>query len=478
MNPIQLQLQSEAALPQTQPKEAEKLSKSNETSFESALKKANDSKESEKVSEKPQSEDNPKIAKNESKKNDRIHEDAEKSAEVEDISEKIQQIQIAAQNQGQDVPKELPEVYEDFVVDAEISVDAEIDVSSQMKFASSEIQMDEKLDAATEDFDISKIDIEKILAKADLIEEKASKAEKFADEGIKDIQELAKAALNLDEIELSNIEAENLDENQLRMIAENIQNNPELSENAKFAEKDSLDEVDTKSKKDVKLAVHDLRTRKVSDTELPSEKVVAKVQNESKTNVKIDTKAESETSVQMTMELSARSGAEQNITSSSSQAAGANGSTFQAMLSNTVQANAPEIVKAGNMVLKDNNSGSINLILKPESLGNVKISLNLSDKLVSGQITVASREALDAFRESIDSIKQAFTQSGFDTGSFDLNFSQSNDFAQNFGQNQNDGARQNIHAERTYGDFVADRSADSSADAYNNFSDGSVNIVA
>ena len=76
------------------------------------------------------------------------------------------------------------------------------------------------------------------------------------------------------------------------------------------------------------------------------------------------------------------------------------------MLQNAVQHSAPEFVKAGSIVLKDGNKGTINLIMRPESLGNVKISLSLSDKTISGQITVASKEAYDAFKESIDSIRQ------------------------------------------------------------------------
>lgn len=184
-------------------------------------------------------------------------------------------------------------------------------------------------------------------------------------------------------------------------------------------------------------------------------------------------------SVQLTMEMAARAGAEQNITSSSAQAAGAAGSDFQQMLSNSVQQNAADFVKAGSIVLRDNNQGTINLVLKPESLGNVKISLSLSDKTISGQILVASKEAYDAFRENIDSIKQAFAQSGFDTGSFDLSFAGQQGFSNDGGNGARENARQDAVAvaNKSYGDLVSSPS-DGAQDGYEQSGDHSVNIVA
>ena len=66
------------------------------------------------------------------------------------------------------------------------------------------------------------------------------------------------------------------------------------------------------------------------------------------------------------------------------------------------------------------------MALKPEALGNVKITLELSDKVVSGHITVASREAFEAFRQNLDTLRQAFVQSGFDNATFTLSIAQNN----------------------------------------------------
>lgn len=336
---------------------------------------------------------------------------------------------------------------------------------------------------------------------------------------------------NLGDVEESNVDLEN---NIVDLVAKNndiqVENqilvdnktNVELDvnlqqitvENTKIAktEKSKSEKIENGFEK---LSVHDLRTKKSdSDVEVKSEKIsntkVAKTEKEESTkdskktvlaskntktndlmssnqNVKsqkVVTQSElknayeqdSQENMRVTMELVAD--ASQNITASSAQKASSNGSTFHQMLSNAVSQNAAEFVKAGNIILKDGNQGTINLIMKPESLGNVKISLSLSEKTISGQIVVASKEAYDAFRENIDAIRQAFTESGFDTGSFDLNFSNQQGFAQ--GENAETQAQNQktsiANADKAYGDLVS--SDDSDSAAYEKTDNHSVNIVA
>lgn len=112
-----------------------------------------------------------------------------------------------------------------------------------------------------------------------------------------------------------------------------------------------------------------------------------------------------------------------NILSLDSQSASAASSNFQAMLANQIQANAGEFVKAGSIVLRDNNMGTINLVLHPESLGNVKISLQLSDKVINGQIVVSTQEAYNAFKDSADILRNAFSQNGFEANAFTVAYS-------------------------------------------------------
>ena len=101
----------------------------------------------------------------------------------------------------------------------------------------------------------------------------------------------------------------------------------------------------------------------------------------------------------------------------------AQGKNFASMLSQELQSSASDFVKTGQIVLRDNNSGIIRLNLHPESLGNVQIKLELHDKKISGKIIVNSREAFEAFNESMDGLNDAFIEGGFESGGFDLSWS-------------------------------------------------------
>ena len=180
--------------------------------------------------------------------------------------------------------------------------------------------------------------------------------------------------------------------------------------------------------------------------------------------------------VQMTMDLNSQ--AQKNILSLDSQSAASDGSTFQAMLKNQITQNASDFVKAANIVLRDNDKGSINLILHPEGLGNVKITMEVSGKALIGHITVNSREAMEAFGQSADALKNSFLQSGFEDATFDVSFAGSQmQFAQGQAQEGADGKA--AHGRKFYGEFTQE-SLTSVSDISDNFIDDdvSVNIVA
>lgn len=239
--------------------------------------------------------------------------------------------------------------------------------------------------------------------------------------------------------------------------SENIQNVKDLDLTQNIQEKivpeqlTKTDDVKTeeqkKDRKNLKVEVTDLRTQKIQEnsTELKVEK------SQTKKDFNLSYKRENENTVQVTLDLA--STANQNITSSADQSASANGSVFQSMLSNAITQNAADFVKSGNIVLKDNNQGNINLIVHPEKLGNVKISLNLNDKVISGSITVHSQEAYEALKDSIASLKNAFASGGFETGEFNLNFSSQNQqFAQGRG-NEEQNTGNEIFATKAYGEY-------------------------
>lgn len=359
-----------------------------------------------------------------------------------------------------------------------------IDLTDELKNLSLEDSLESektgKTQISQEQLKWLKTPVVKNISETDEIEEMSS--EDFAeliDSAIEFIpgqasnEELLEKAQNLalkdPEMFLKN--AENLSETQGETVV--------LNEELKFSKNNSKlsDENEEKlkqTKKSAKIQVTDLRTEKIDSKS--AEIQVEKTKERKDFNLAY--KKQNENTVQFTMDFS--NSVNQNITASDTQSAAANGSTFQNMLSNAIQANAPDFVKAGNIVLRDNNTGSINLVMHPEKLGNVKIALNLSDKTVSASITVHSQEAYNAVKDSIAALKNAFAGSGFETGEFNLNFAnQGGQFAQNHEQNSQNGQSQ-FFVNRVYSEYTADGGAlaDEKVARYVENNSYAVNIVA
>ena len=168
-----------------------------------------------------------------------------------------------------------------------------------------------------------------------------------------------------------------------------------------------------------------------------------------------------------------------NILSTNDQSASATGSTFQQMLSQQIQQNAPEFAKAGTIILKDQNSGSINMVLRPESLGNVKISLQLTDKNISGHIIVQSKEAMEAFKENLDLLRHSFQENGFENAQLSLSLADSsseNQFAQN--QSGNDGQLVAGRAYKEYGQSGEESITSTDSSQYSSSGEYQIDVVA
>lgn len=191
----------------------------------------------------------------------------------------------------------------------------------------------------------------------------------------------------------------------------------------------------------------------------------------------VTTVSQGEGSVDMSLQLAGN----QTGGKTSSVAGGGKEASFSSMLSSQLQNNAAEIVRNGSIILRDGNAGTINLVLHPEELGNVRISLELNDRMVSAQIRVASEEAFQAFKESIASLKQAFADSGFDTGAFDLSWGGN---GQQQGGQQSQNQQTVAFAETLYGEMLAEDGLDSGAEGetpqkrYSDSPQVAVNIMA
>lgn len=221
--------------------------------------------------------------------------------------------------------------------------------------------------------------------------------------------------------------------------------------------------------KDGKITVNDFRTEENEQKSLKAE---------NRLEIK-SVKFDGGNSLEMELSLSESNAQNisQNILSSSSQAAASSGSNFQAMLQNQIQANADSFVKAGNIVLKDNNVGEIKLVLHPESLGNVKIDLHLKDNTISGKIIVQTQEAFEAFKENAESLRNAFASSGFEASGFELSFAGQNRGGNQFSENENQANRIKRLFAYDGGDSVFS-DADEILDFSRDYSTNSVNIVA
>lgn len=263
----------------------------------------------------------------------------------------------------------------------------------------------------------------------------------------------------------------------IAQILQNNQQGEKLAEGNPVVVEDTIAEIqgegkalklETGTSLDQKIAVQDLRTAAengVTEASLKDGNFVTTV-------------SQGEGTADITMQLA--QGTE--TSGNTSVATGSKETNFSAMLSNQLQNNATELVQTGSIILRDGNVGTINLILHPEELGNVKISLELNDKMVSAQIKVASEEAFQAFKESIASLKQAFADSGFDTGSFDLSWAGNGQQQQGGQQQQNHG--QIAFANTLYGEMLAEDGIDSGVEGeilqktYSDSSQIAVNIMA
>lgn len=98
---------------------------------------------------------------------------------------------------------------------------------------------------------------------------------------------------------------------------------------------------------------------------------------------------------------------------------------FASLVAQQVQDMASDFVQAGHIVLQNNNAGIIRLHMQPAHLGNVRINLELTgNKKIIGKIVTKSKEAYEAFKESIGELSKAFEQGGFTSAEFDVSWSE------------------------------------------------------
>lgn len=336
----------------------------------------------------------------------------------------------------------------------------------------------------TEKSDIKKSSDKKVFVKSEQknqIEAEFSRMNNLVQNQEKNISEIHAEKISTEELKINFdgkkakfVQEEKNDSTEENIVFAELLNS-DISENQiDFTEQKFSKDVTVKSKKvqtldkDGKISVTDLRTKEAEINE-----DFAQTQKDFTSEVKF----EDDNSATITMNLN-QENVETNLLSTSNQTAASDGSNFQAMLNNQIKANAPEFVKTGSIVLRDNNQGTINLILHPDEIGSVKIHLSLDGKTVSGQITVATKEAMEVFKNNAETLREAFIQQGFDVGGFDVAYSDNGSFSnqEQFAQENNEKLMAN-YAQNCY-ENGTDEVFENFDENTNKFSDYSINIVA
>lgn len=330
-------------------------------------------------------------------------------------------------------------------------------------------KINEKEEAAenTETVEDEKLPVEMNIANAVVIqkqEEKETKAE-IKDDFIekKSVEQIAvdeNAGANLvamdvsSEVELNNPELnlkniKETDDKELKITNDNLEiksSDEKTPVNTKIdiLENKLKDGKTSKIDKEGKITVKDLRTEKVEE-KIDDKKTAQKLN--------VDVKMNNSNTATITMDY-ANQISEENILSLNNQTAASDGSNFQAMLNNQIQQNVPEFVKAGSVILKDNNQGTINLVLHPDDLGNVKIHLSLDGKTINGHIIVATKEAMEVFKDNAQTLREAFIKNGFDGAEFNVSYNNnsSGNNGQEFSNQFDDG---NFLAKKIYGNDLS-----------------------
>ncbi|MCL2006733.1 MAG: flagellar hook-length control protein FliK [Treponema sp.] len=95
--------------------------------------------------------------------------------------------------------------------------------------------------------------------------------------------------------------------------------------------------------------------------------------------------------------------------------------SFEDALAKEIRENlSTDIVRDASFIIKNGGEGTIRLSLRPASLGDVKIHLQMSENKITGQIILQSSEAFRAFERELPVLERAFRDSGYGETSLEM----------------------------------------------------------
>ncbi|HUV06407.1 MAG TPA: flagellar hook-length control protein FliK, partial [Spirochaetia bacterium] len=85
-----------------------------------------------------------------------------------------------------------------------------------------------------------------------------------------------------------------------------------------------------------------------------------------------------------------------------------------------------EVVRSSSIILRNEGQGELRLILKPESLGNVRIKLSLNNNHIEGRIIVENNSVKEMFESNLQNLNNAFVREGFASSSLQVSVGNDN----------------------------------------------------
>ena len=117
------------------------------------------------------------------------------------------------------------------------------------------------------------------------------------------------------------------------------------------------------------------------------------------------------------------------------------GRSFEEALARELRSGlSTDMVRDATLILRNGGEGTIRLSLKPASMGDVKVRLEMTENKITGHIIVESSEALRAFERELPVLEKAFKDSGFSETNLQMSLAQ-------------DGWNSGTGGERQGGDF-------------------------